>query len=343
MRLTEIKHNKVMELNHYLGIDISKKTLDAALIIKEGEVLGQTKVANDKRGFKELASWMRRLKVSQDGVLVCAEHTGIYGYDLQVWLDDKRIRFSFVPALEIKRSLGIRRGKNDSVDAVRIAEYAYLRRESISLSHKPSDAIFQLKTLLTERKQYVRTRSGLLSRKDALGKYEAKESGKRREALLRQLTKCVDALEAQVADVIERNPEIKRNHELLRSVKGIGLVNAVNTIVYTNNFTSFQTARQYACYIGIAPFDHTSGTSVRGRVAVSQIGNHQLKAELTMAARNAISTDPWLRSYYKRKMAEKGNAAGAYGVVLNAVKFKLVVRMFAVVKSGAPYKVMAYC
>mgnify|MGYP001075319357 CR=1 FL=1 len=128
-----------MYFDHYLGIDISKATLDAALIIKEGEVVGQTKVANNSHGFNDLASWIRKLKVKLSDVLVCAEHTGIYGYDLQIWLDDMQISFAFVSALEIKRSLGIRRGKNDAVDALRIAEYAYIRRESISLSHKPSD------------------------------------------------------------------------------------------------------------------------------------------------------------------------------------------------------------
>lgn len=76
---------------------------------------------------------------------------------------------------------------------------------------------------------------------------------------------------------------------------------------------------------------------------VSSLGNHRLKCELTMAARNAIRTDPWLKGYYKRKMSEKGNMRGAYGVVLNAVKFKLVVRMFAVIKSGTPYKTLTYC
>ena len=111
----------------------------------------------------------------------------------------------------------------------------------------------------------------------------------------------------------------------------------------SNNFTSFQTPRQYACYCGIAPFEHTSGTSIKGRTAVSKMGNQQLKCELTMAARSAIIHDPWMKQYYKRKMMSKGNAPGAHGIVLNAIKFKLIVRMFSVVKSGIPYKVMAYC
>lgn len=331
-----------MLFNHYLGIDISKNTLDAALIVREGEILGQLKVANDKQGFREILSWMKKLKVRQNEVLVCAEHTGIYGYDLQSWLDDMGIRFSFVPALEIQRSLGIRRGKNDAVDAVRIAEYAYLKRETIVLSHKPSDTIFLLKALLGERKQYVRTHAGLLARKNALNEYETKESRRRRESIIQKLEEYTKSLEGQMRDIIEKDPAIRRNFELVSSVKGVGFVNAVNTIVYTNNFASFQTARQYACYCGLAPFEHRSGTSVRGRTSVSVLGNHQLKSELTMAARSAIIHDPWMRQYYRRKMKEKGNSPGAHGIVLNAVKFKLVVRMFSVVKSGCPYKIMTY-
>ena len=332
-----------MLFNHYLGIDISKMTLDAALIVSEGQIIGQTKVANDKRGFKELMLWVKKQRVKQSEVLICAEHTGVYGYELQVWLDDNNYSFSFVSPLEIKKSLGIRRGKNDKVDAVRIAEYAYLRRESIQLSHKPSEAIFKLRSLISERKFYVRTHTNLLARNDVLLKYEIPASRKRRDTSLKRISKYIDSLDKEMEEIIKQVPEIQVNYNLLLSIKGIGLVNAVNTIVYTNNFTSFQTARQYACYIGIAPFEHTSGTSIKGRTMVSAIGNHQLKSELSMAARSAIINDPWLRSYYKRKMAEKGNTAGAYGVVLNAVKFKLVVRMFSVIKSGIPYKVMSYC
>lgn len=110
-----------MVFYHYLGIDISKMTLDAALLLKEGVIEGQTKVSNDKKGFRNLLSWLNKLKVKPDEVLVCAEHTGVYGYDLQVWLDEKSIKYAIVPALEIKKSLGIRRGKNDVVDALRIA------------------------------------------------------------------------------------------------------------------------------------------------------------------------------------------------------------------------------
>ena len=112
----------------------------------------------------------------------------------------------------------------------------------------------------------------------------------------------------------------------------------------TVSFTpgSHETPRQYASFIGVAPFDHTSGTSVNGRTRVSQFCRKQQKVSITMAARSAIVNDPWMKNYYHRKMKEKGEQRNQHGVVLNAVKFKLVLRMFSVVKSGTPYKVMKY-
>ncbi len=114
------------------------------------------------------------------------------------------------------------------------------------------------------------------------------------------------------------------------SIKGIGSVNAISAIVHTNNFKGFETARQYACYLGIAPFGRTSGTSIKGKPKVSHIGAKLLKADLSQAAKSAVVWDREMKIYYERKIKE----GKAYGVVLNAVKFKLVCRMFAVVRRG---------
>ena len=140
----------------------------------------------------------------------------------------------------------------------------------------------------------------------------------------------------------EGDAALKRTYDLILSVVGVGIITAIDTIVYTNNFQNFDTPRQYASFIGVAPFDHTSGTSVYGRTRVSQFCRKQQKVSITMAARSAIIHDPWMKNYYHRKMKEKGDLRSQHGVVLNAVKFKLILRMFAVVKSGIPYKVMKY-
>lgn len=101
--------------------------------------------------------------------------------------------------------------------------------------------------------------------------------------------------------IINSDPSILRNYELLNSIKGIGTINAMNTIIHTNNFQAFETARQYACYLGIAPFEHSSGTSIKGKTRVYPTGAKLLKADLSQAANSAIVWDKEMKEYYERK------------------------------------------
>ena len=83
----------------------------------------------------------------------------------------------------------------------------------------------------------------------------------------------------------------------------------------------------------MAPFEHISGTSIRGKTRVSHIANKRIKANLNNAARSAVQNDPELRIYYDRK-AKDGKE---HGVIMNAIKFKLITRVFAVINRGTPF------
>ncbi len=297
---------------------------------------------NTQKGLTVMMSWLKRRGIKTTEMVICAEHTGVYTNPLIEFADKKGLALSLNSPLDIKHSMGIARGKNDVIDASRIAEYAYSHKDKLKLYEKPSDNIKKLQYLLTERRQYMRQRTALINLDCAMGKYGTSETRSRSESAKKHCEKLVKKVEDQMLAIIYSDPDVKRNYDLISSVKGIGLINAINTIVYTNNFKSFETPRRYACYIGVAPFDHTSGTSVKGRTQVSKICRTQQKAELSMAARSAIVSDPGLRKYYLRKMKEKGGGKNAHGVVLNAVKFKIILRMFAVVRSGEPYKVLNY-
>jgi transposase len=122
------------------------------------------------------------------------------------------------------------------------------------------------------------------------------------------------------------------NYRIITSIKGIGKINAWMTIAYTENFTSFPDARTYAVYVGVLPFGHRSGTSIKGRTRVSHLANKELKQELNQAAKAAINHDPELKAYAERKLKNK-----CFSLVLNNVKFKLILRMFSLVKRGEMY------
>jgi len=95
---------------------------------------------------------------------------------------------------------------------------------------------------------------------------------------------------------------------------------------------SFTDARKYAVFVGVVPFEHTSGTSVNGKKRISQMANKELKQELNKAAKAAITHDPEMRSYAGRKLKNKH-----YKIILNNVKIKLILRMFSLVKRGELY------
>jgi transposase len=261
------------------------------------------------------------------------EATGHYTYDLCLFLEQQEVSYSVQSPLHLKRSFGLTHGKNDKVDAYRIASYAYLHREDIKLSKLATNSIRKLKALMAERKSLVVEIARCKTQLKEVGSHSSSPGTiKRTKELLEFLETQVQDIEKDMAQTIDSDAELKNNYQLLLTISGIGIVNAVNTIVATHNFKMFDNARQYASYIGVAPFEHISGTSVRGKTHVEP-GAKMLKADLTGAVRTCINHDKEIQKYYERKIAE----GKSYGVVANAIKFKLLLRMFAVIKRGTPF------
>jgi transposase len=332
-----------MNKKWFIGIDIAKLNLDVAIHSEDGNLdENYTRVANDNQGFNDLVKWLMKKKIDYYEAIFCMEHTGVYGLEIQSFFEHNGIDYWVESPLQIKRSLGLVRGKNDKVDAFRIAWYVYTFRKKIKISHLPNGTISSLHRLLVERKHYVRQIASYKQQVSDIMKYESDEAVARKEKIMSHLSEVIADLESQMNTIVAGDADIRHNYKLLLTVPGIGYINAITTIVNTQNFTSFDNARQYACFIGVAPFEYTSGISINGKTRVSKIGNRQAKVELTQAARSAVVHDPGIKAYFWRKFSEKGSTRDAYGVVLNAVKFKLLLRMFAVIKRDSGYIKLAY-
>ena len=323
-----------------IGVDVSKKTLDVALY--RGKVDwndGHIKVDNNGSGYRELKKWLRLKNAEKGRLRICMEATGLYTHDFRCWLETEGITYyvvdpkrmhDFAPPLSIK---GIRQTKTDKADAFRIAIYCSLFHDSMEPSRLPSAAYFKLKRLLAERRQYVKQSVLYKQQLSDISIYDTVSSRMRKGKEVENLQDNIKQTDKEIKSVIDTDPTIKRNYDLLTSIIGVGIVVAVTTIVLTENFTTFTNPRKYASYIAIAPFPHESGTSVRGATRVSKQGFRQAKADLSISVLNAITHDAELREYWQRKKAEGKHT----GVILNAIKFKIVLRMFAVVKRGKPY------
>lgn len=138
---------------------------------------------------------------------------------------------------------------------------------------------------------------------------------------------------SEQSPLIKNDPELNRLFYLLTSIVGIGTVTATGFILTTHAFTDGKTAKQFACYAGVAPFPYQSGSSVRGRTRVSPMADKQMKTLLHLSAMTAIRAKGELRDYYQRKVGEGKNKMA----VLNAVRNKLIGRAYAVVSKNQEY------
>ena len=315
--------------NVILGVDVSKLTLDICCA-ERGLHL---KTDNRAKGFSVFKKWCKTNQIDLKETLVVMEHTGGYEYRFIQFCEALSIAYCRIPGLEIKQSMGMTRGKSDQADAFRIGRYGEEKSKRLEPAKPLDKNILVLKQLLAFRKRLVREKAGFQSTiKERRHMYPANKTDtviRIARAKIKENKKYIGQVEQEIMMVIRGHEELMQTYRIITSIKGIGNVNAWMTIAYTGNFTSFTDGRKYAVYAGVVPFEHTSGTSVKDRKRVSHLANKELKQELNQAAKTAITHDPELRAYAERKLKDK-----CYPLVLNNVKFKLILRMFALIKRG---------
>ncbi len=317
-----------------VGIDISKETFDCNVYNQS-----QTEVfINNQEGFDSFRDKvLLRLRCKKEDVLIAFENTGMYSYNIAVYLEGQNFNYVMLPGLELKRTLGIARGKSDSIDAKHIARYAYEKREVLKPGKLASTTILKIKKYLSLRDSLVKARTRFKANFSESRKvYSRDEYGEYLQILETQI-KHFDAeilkVEQIINDLLKSDEQLQKQYSLLTSIKGIGPQITLYLIAYTNGFTKFENARKFASYIGVAPFPHQSGTSIKGKMRVSQLAFKKINALFEMGARSAIQHDMEIRAYYQRKVAEGKEKES----VINAVKNKLTLRAFAVIKRGTPY------
>ncbi len=290
-----------MKRNWFIGIDISKLTIDVALYDQKNQrCKNHFKTGNNPKGYKELIKNLKKEGVKIDEAFICMEYCGVYGLEIGFFLEGK-IDYCYCSPLQIKRSLGITRGKNDKLDAIKIARFCYLFRDELSPSTRPSKIMLTLKSLMAERNRLTKDST---SKKQVLSELKSTMSPssiKRTQKSLKTVKDDLKAVDKEITALIRQDESLNKTYKLLTSIVGISLVNATLMILYSNNFEGITDARAFACFSGIAPFEHSSGTSIRGKTRVSKMGCKPMKAALTNAARSATMHDPELRIFYQRK------------------------------------------
>lgn len=321
--------------NYFFGADISKKTVDITSITNEE--MSHRQFTNDTEGMQLLLQWLEELNISFEQTLFCMEATGLYCFPLTQFLTSNEIDIWIEHAIQIKKASALSRGKNDKVDSKRIAVYATKNLDRLRLWNPMPATLQKIKHLASLRERLVETKKKLITpikEFEDIGNNEmAKLLNKTIKNSLTAIDKDLKNTEAKIIEIINEDDNLKQLYKLITSVVGIGFVTAVNLLVYTNGFTVLKDARKLACYCGVAPFEYSSGSSIRGRTQVHFMANKKLKCNLHMASLSAVKLDADLKAYYERKLAEGKSKLS----VLNAVKNKLLARVIAVVNKQELY------
>jgi transposase len=328
-----------MEQRKSIGVDVSKKTLDLAIYAGEFDFSLHLKVSNDSEGFDEIEAWMSEHDMSANDTVFTMEFTGLYAQSLRQWLESKDIPYFMVNPKKMHdfsvpvNFKGLGRSKTDFLDSFKIAYYGFSNCHELRPSKLPLPAILKLKRLLAERRQYVAQACAYKQQRHDIACFESSSSQIRKKSMLADFKSMINKVDDEIDNVISSDATLRTNYDLLTSVIAIGRVVATETLVLTNNFTSITNPRVYAHYLGVAPDKKQSGTSVCSPDKTDCVGFRQEKADLSMVALAAIKLDPQIKAYWKRRKKEGKHG----GIVLNAIKFKLILRMFAVVKKQRPF------
>lgn len=313
----------------FVGVDIADRTASVAWLDGDGLFKPAFTIGQTPAGRAELCRCLSETGCPPEHTLVVMEATGTYWMQLALHLHRAGFAVSVINPAQAHyfAQASLQRAKTDALDAGVLARLGKLLRPRC---WSPPPPIFEpLHQRLAQRDALLKMRLEECNRLHALDHRSTVSEvvRSRSEHLIALFAAQIEAVDEEIVEVVQQDAAWGESYRYLRTIPGVGPVTAAWLITATLNFTISHTARQLVSYAGLAPRIRESGTSVRGRAALGQIGHQRLREALYMASISAIRHNPVLRAFYRR-LKEKGKPGK---VAICAVARKLLIIAYAVV------------
>jgi transposase len=311
-----------------VGVDVSKAFLDVAVL--DGERVRHHRAGNDPAGHAAIAAWLAER--GADPAHICLEATGAYGFEFACAMVAAGHRVSLVNPAQIK-AFGrseLLRTKTDRVDAALIARFC--RAMNPRPWTPPGPAVLALRGLVRRCAALKQIRTQEINRAKAGSTSPIAAASVERAIAF--FDGEIAAISKEIARQIQSDVELARQNALLRSIPGIGERAAAILLGELPDLRDFDSAKQLAAFVGIAPGENSSGARQATSGQISRVGNPTVRSTMVLCALAARRYNPIARSFAER-LAAKGKPAK---VVLVAVAKKLLVQAHAVLKHGTPFR-----
>lgn len=244
-----------MNYSHFVGLDVGKNTFDASLMSADEKELSHNSFDNTPEGIQSLLVWIADHQLSLSNILFCAENMGNYVTELSVSSVSMGFSLALVCPLTIKKSIGLQRGKNDRIDAKRIANYAVLHYRKLKLYKLPDKDLVKLRGWIIVRDNLVKQKVSSIKLLETFSQMsrlaDVAESISFLEEQLNSIKEKILKVEEAMEKLITANSSLYTNYILLRSIKGIGVINAVVCCVLPTIFKDLITQGNLHAIVGL--------------------------------------------------------------------------------------------
>ena len=320
----------------YVGIDVAAESFAVTVFFGPERYKTSPDVfPNTEAGVKALLAWLHAQGTSPEQLHVCLENTGVYSEILSYQLHERGYRLSLLDPRTLSKAFPDGEPKTDQIDSRKLAEYGFRYADKLRTWQPQAEAVEQIRVVLATREQLVEQKTAAMNSRSTLAhkRIQTPAANQALESTIAHLRDQIALLEKELKRLIQSQPKLLQGVSLLMTAPGVSWLLSGHFVVLTRGFSEIPSYRSLAQYLGIAPNEHRSGTSVRRKPRSRGYGPGAIRKLLHLAARSNSTHKPAARTYYLAKIA----LGKPKKLVINNLANKLLKRLCAMLRHQQPY------